>query len=84
MQKRTTLPERERPAPRHPPPLDRLPWDVAKDQFEAQGCEFIEILGRVLLAEAKDQIRSEVARITKELAVHPQPAAKDQSAPVAG
>jgi hypothetical protein len=83
MQKRATLPERERPSPRHPPPLDRLPWDVAKEQFEAQGSEFMEVFGRVLLAGAKDVIRAEVARITREFGAHPPPAAKDQTGPLA-
>ena len=84
MQKRAALPERERPASRHPPPLDRLPWDLAKDQFEAQGCEFMEVFARVLLAGAKDEIRGEVARITREFAAHPRPGAKDQTGSLAG
>ena len=84
MQKRAALPERERPERRHWPPLDRLPWDLAKDQFKAQGCEFIEELGRVLLAGAKDQRRSQVAGIAKEIAAHPPPDGKDKTGPLAG
>lgn len=84
LQKRVALQERERPETRHPPPLDRLPWDVAKDQFTAQGCEFIEVLGRVLLVAAKDQRRRQVAEITREFRGHPPPAAKDQSGAQAG
>ena len=84
MQKRAALPERERPAPRHPRPLDRLPWDLAKDQFKAQGCEFIEVFGRVLLAGAKDQTRAEVAKIIREFGGHPPPGAKDQTEALAG
>jgi hypothetical protein len=84
MEKCGALPERERPERRYTPPLDRLPWDLAKDQFEAQGCEFIAELGRVLLAGAKDQRRSQVARNAKETAAHPPPGGKDQTATVAG
>jgi hypothetical protein len=84
MQKRAALPERDRPAARHPPPLDRLPWDLAKDQFDVQGCEFMEVFGRLLLAGAKDEIQSEVVKITRELAAHPPPGAKDQTGPLAG
>src|SRR5688572_33376835 len=39
-------------AVRTPPPLNRLPWDRAKDHFGGQGGEFIELLGTVLLGTA--------------------------------
>lgn len=42
--------------PSTPPPLNRLPWDVAKDEFGTQGAEFIGCLGRVLLGVAKAEI----------------------------
>ena len=53
------------PAPqRVPPPLDRLPWDVAQDQFGVQGADFLGIFGKVLLgvddrdgARASDEVR---------------------------
>jgi hypothetical protein len=44
--------------PSTPPPLNRLPWDIAKDEFGTQGAEFIGCLGRVLLEVAKDEIGS--------------------------
>jgi hypothetical protein len=85
MQMRVAQAEGDRPATaRHPPPLDRLPWDLAKDQFTARGCEFIEVLARVLLARAKDEIQREVARITREIAGHPPPTQKDQTGIQAG
>ena len=43
---------------RTPPPLNQLPWDLAKDQFGGQGADFIGVLGTLLLRTAKDQIRS--------------------------
>jgi hypothetical protein len=45
------------PPLRVPPPLDRLPWDVAQDQFGAQGADFLGVFGKVLLAVAQDQRR---------------------------
>jgi hypothetical protein len=84
MQIRAAQVEDDRSAAGHPPPLDRLPWDLAKDQFTALGCEFIEVLAQLLLARAKDEIRSEVAKITRENAGHPPPAEKDQTGVQAG
>lgn len=50
------------PAPqRMPRPLDRLPWDVAQDEFGEQGAEFLGVFGRVLLRVAQDQRREQVA-----------------------
>jgi hypothetical protein len=44
------------PSPmRVPPPLDRLPWDVAQDEFGVQGANFLGFLGKVLLEVAQDQ-----------------------------
>jgi hypothetical protein len=43
------------PVVRVPPPLDRLPWDVAQDEFGVQGADFIAVFGRLLLGVAQDQ-----------------------------
>ena len=49
------------PAPLQvPAPLDRLPWDVAQDQFGPQGADFMAVFGRVLLGVAQDQRRVQV------------------------
>ena len=40
---------------RLPPPLNRLPWDIAQDQFGVEGTDFIGILSTVLLRVAQDQ-----------------------------
>lgn len=48
----------EAPQPlRLPPPLPRLPWDLAKDQFGAQGADSLGVMGALILRAAKDQIR---------------------------
>src|SRR5918994_6031820 len=42
---------------RMPAPLNQLPWDLAKDQFGAQGADFIGVMGTLLMRTAKDQFR---------------------------
>src|ERR1039457_771425 len=34
---------------RLPAPLNQLPWDFAKDQFGAQGADFIGVMGALIL-----------------------------------
>lgn len=46
---------------RTPPPLNRLPWDLAKDQFGGQGADFIGVMGTLLVRVAKDQFRTYLA-----------------------
>ena len=41
-------------------PLDRLPWDLAQDEFGVQGAEFLGVFGRLLVQHAQDQRRAEV------------------------
>jgi len=43
---------------RLPPPLSQLPWDIAQDQFGAQGADFIGLMGKVLLRAAQDQLNA--------------------------
>ena len=40
---------------RLPAPLNQLPWEFAKDQFGAQGADFIGVMGALILRTAKDQ-----------------------------
>ena len=40
-----------------PAPLNQLPWEFAKDQFGAQGADFIGVMSALILRTAKDQIR---------------------------
>jgi hypothetical protein len=46
---------------RMPVPLNQVPWDLAKDQFGAEGADFIGILGGLLLRATKDQFRAYIA-----------------------
>lgn len=46
------------PAPpplRLPPPLNRLPWDIAQSEFGVQGADFIGVMGALLLRSAQSQ-----------------------------
>jgi len=43
---------------RLPSPLNQLPWDIAQDQFGAQGADFIEVMGALLVRLAQDQFAS--------------------------
>ena len=42
---------------RLPAPLAQLPWNVAKDQFNPQGADFLGVMSALILRVAKDQIR---------------------------
>src|SRR3954471_4766428 len=42
---------------RLPAPLPKLPWDVAKDEFGAQGADFLGLMSALIVRIAKDQIR---------------------------
>ena len=45
------------PAPCRPPPLDRVPWDLAQDAMGAQACVILWGLAAVLARHAQDEIR---------------------------
>ena len=60
---------------RMPSPLNHLPWDLAKDQFGAQGADFIAVLGTLLLHTAKDQFRvyvTDPVRLSGTLPLRPE------------
>lgn len=56
LDRRNAQPE-EPEALRLPPPLPRLPWEFAKDQFGPQGADFLGVMSALILRSAKDQIR---------------------------
>ncbi len=60
MQKRAEQPRTPEPLA-VPTPLDRLPWEVAQDEFGVQGADFIGKLGRLLVQHTKDQMKPQVA-----------------------
>ena len=67
----------EAPEPlRLPPPLNQLPWDIAKDQFGSQGADFIGVMGALIVRTAKDQIRPYLAEPKAVPGTLPPPAQK--------
>lgn len=63
---------------RLPTPLSGLPWDLAKDQFGAEGADFIGVMGTLLLRSAKDQFRGYLSDSTRVPVPLPPAVAKDQ------
>jgi hypothetical protein len=62
---------------RLPPPLSRLPWDLAQDEFGVKATDFIGVLGTVLLRDAQSQFeayRTDLSRLSP-----PLPASSAQS-----
>src|ERR1035437_3427040 len=43
---------------RLPPPLNQLPWGLAKDQFGSQRADFIGVMGSLIVRAAKDHVRA--------------------------
>lgn len=41
---------------RLPPPLGRLPWDIAQSEFGVKGADFIGVLGALLMQAAQSEI----------------------------
>ena len=67
---------------RLPPPLSRLPWDIAQDEFGVQGADFIGLLGTLLLRVAQDQFRAYPIDSTRTAdTLHPE-SMQDQIQPV--
>ena len=60
LQKRSL--EKQRPEPlRLPAPVNRLPWDLAQDEFGVQGADFLGVMGKVLLRAAQFEFRGHLA-----------------------
>ena len=38
------------------PPLSRLPWDLAQDEFGVKGADFIGVMGTLLQGAAQDEL----------------------------
>jgi hypothetical protein len=72
--------EQDRPPEplRLPPPLNRLPWDIAQDQFGVEGTDFIGVLSTVLLRFAQDQFKGYSIDRTGVADTLPLKAAQDQ------
>ncbi len=59
---------------RLPPPLSRLPWDIAQDEFGVKATDFIGVLGTLLLRGAQSQFEAyltDSARLSGTLPLAP-------------
>lgn len=66
---------------RVPAPLNRLPWDFAKDEFGGKASDFLGLLGTLLVRSTKDQIRLHLLDPRRVPGALPAPARKDPCAP---
>lgn len=66
---------------RVPPPLNQLPWDLAKDQFGGKGADFIGVMGALILRSAKDRFKAQAIDSTGLPGTLPPPAEKTRSPP---
>jgi hypothetical protein len=64
------------------PPLNRLPWDIAQDQFGVQGADFIGVFGTVLLRAAQDQFKAYPIDVTRLAGTLQPNLVQDQIRPV--
>jgi hypothetical protein len=67
---------------RLPPPLSRLPWDIAQSEFESQGADFIGVMGALLLRNAQSQFRAYLTDLPRLADTLPAASAQSQIAPV--
>lgn len=66
---------------RLPLPLPQLPWDFAKDQFGAQGTDFLGVMSALILRAAKDQFLAYLVDPTRLPATLPLSPQKTSSRP---
>ena len=66
---------------RTPRPLNQLPWDLTKDQFGAQGADFIAVVSALILRTAKDQLQAHLIDPQKLSGTLPTPPEKTRSGP---
>jgi hypothetical protein len=62
---------------RVPAPLNRLPWDLAKDEIGGKATDFLGVMSTLPMRTAKDQIRSHLIDPTQVPGALPPPAGKD-------
>ena len=67
---------------RLPPPLSRLPWDIAQSQFGTEGADFIGIMGAVLVRSAQSQFRAYVTEDSRLVDTLPSESTQSQMQPV--
>ena len=67
---------------RLPPPLSRLPWDIAQSEFGGQGTDFIGVLSALLQRDAQSQFRAYLTDLPRLPDTLPPASAQSQFAPV--
>lgn len=75
--------ERAPEALRVPAPLNRLPWDLVKDEIGGKATDFFGVMGTLLVRSAKDQIRLHLIDAKRLPSALPAPDGKDPCAPAA-
>jgi hypothetical protein len=68
---------------RVPAPLNRLPWDIAKDEIGGKAADFLGVMGTLLVRSAKDQIRLHLVDAMRLPGALPPPDGKDPCPPAA-
>lgn len=62
-------------------PLNQLPWEIAQEEFDRRGADFLAFFGAVLLGSVKDQMRMEVVDSAGPARRLPGPVVQDQRRP---
>jgi hypothetical protein len=58
-------------------PLNQLPWEIAQEEFDRRGADFLAFFGEVLLGSAQDQSRVEVVDSAGPTRRHPRHVVED-------
>jgi len=67
---------------RLPPPLSRLPWDIAQSQFGIEGTDFIGVMGAVLLRATQSQLKAYLTENSKLAGILPGGSTQSQMQPI--
>ena len=62
-------------------PLNQLPWEIAQEEFDRRGADFLAFFGQVLLGCAQDQSMVEVIDSAGPPRRHPGFGVQDQRSP---
>ena len=62
-------------------PLNQLPWEIAQEEFDRKGADFLAFFGEVLLGSVQDQFRVEVVDSAGPARRLPGLAVQDQITP---
>jgi hypothetical protein len=63
---------------RLPSPLEKLPWDLAQDEFGVAGADFIGVMGTLLMRSTQDEMRRQAIDLKAFTSRLPTPSAQDQ------